>query len=59
MSGGKKLWRKLKQEKENLPVEITEEALTLASGGISDAKANPENKYIKDETMIIIPITRD
>lgn len=44
----------------NLVIEskgLDDDALDKVSGGIRDAEANPENQYIEDETMLIIPIT--
>lgn len=45
------------QEKEKSPVKITDDALEQVSGGISDGEDNLENEYIKEETMLIIPLT--
>lgn len=44
------------QKKEKTSMEITDDVLEQVSGGISDAEANLENEYIKEETMIIIPL---
>lgn len=44
------------QEKEKSPMKITDDVLEQVSGGISDPEANLENEYIKEETMIIIPL---
>ena len=45
-----------KSEKKNHPVDVIDDVLEQVSGGISAAEADLENEYIKDETMIIIPI---
>lgn len=36
--------------------ELNDEMLENVSGGTRDAEANLENEYIKEETMLIIPI---
>jgi len=46
----------ISNQKKNPPMEITDDVLEQVSGGISAAEADLENEYIKDETMIIIPI---
>lgn len=47
--------KKNKEIKKNA-AELNDETLENVSGGTRDAEANLENEYIKEETMLIIPI---